>query len=410
MAETKRLKAQSRPGFFAVLCCGLLLMFAAMLSVGPAWAQKSDQPKTLKIGYLLCLSGWYSAFDGMEEGHLKAVAQMINDRGGITVAGQKYNIELVGEDGKSTLDGITAGATRLAYDHKVKFVIGPDAFYSSASSPVFEQNNVLHVSGWVTLRPGEMDASTPYGFLGFNSTMGILQGTVQVIKKEFPNVKKLVLTNPDDGSQDYLLPKIKKVLAAHGYTVVDVVSFSNEMEDFSPVGVKANAIKGYDAIMNINSSPVALGKIVKAVRGLGNEKPIIANQAIPAADILAICGKEAADNVTTSGLIPLAKGNPPLMDEVFNRSGKKPPIFLFNPNGLWVLAKVIQAANSLDPAVVKAKWESLDKVDTLFGTGIVSGDETYGIKHHAVSHPVQYSKLVKGKVVYGGWIPATPVP
>ena len=75
---------------------------------------------------------------------------------------------------------------------------------------------------------------------------------------------------------------MKKVLAASGYTVVDVVTFSNEMEDFSPLAVKANAIKEADAIMNVNSGPVALGKIIKAIRALGNDKPIIANQSVPA--------------------------------------------------------------------------------------------------------------------------------
>ncbi len=62
------------------------------------------------------------------------------------------------------------------------------------------------------------------------------------------------------------------------------------------------------------------------------------------------------------------------------------------------------------PEVVKAKWESMDKVDCLFGTGIFSGDQTYGIKHHAVGHPLPYQKLVNGKVVYGGWIDVGAIP
>ena len=74
------------------------------------------------------------------------------------------------------------------------------------------------------------------------------------------------------------------------------------------------------------------------------------------------------------------------------------------------VAKVIQAANSLDPAVVKAKWETMDKVECIYGTCTFGGDETYGLKHHAVSHPMSYSKLVKGEVVYGGWVDPGPIP
>ncbi len=404
-------KGGRKPAKMIVCAILALALLGALMLPGVGVAQQKSGPaKTLRIGYILCLSGWYSVFDGMEERHLKAVADMINDRGGIAVQGQKYKVELVGEDGKSTMDGISAAATRLVFDDKVKFVIGPDAFFSLGSSPIFEQGKVLHVSGYNSSQPGEMDASTPYGFLGFNCTMGLLGGVMKVMKKDLPNVKKVVLTSADDGAIPYIIPLVKKALAAKGYTAIDVVTFPNEMEDFSPIAAKANAIKDADAYMNLLSSPVAIGGIIKGLRSLGNTKPVICVQTVPVSEILAICGKQAGDNVMVSAFIPLAKGNPPLVDEVFNRTGKKPPMFLLNPNGLWELAKVIQAANSLDPAVVKAKWESMDKVDTLFGPGIVCGDETYGIKHHAVVHPVPYSKLVKGEVVNGGWVEATPVP
>ena len=51
-------------------------------------------------------------------------------------------------------------------------------------------------------------------------------------------------------------------------------------------------------------------------------------------------------------------------------------MFLLNATGFWTLYKVIEAADSLDPAVVKAKWESMDKVDTLFGPGLMGGQES----------------------------------
>jgi branched-chain amino acid transport system substrate-binding protein len=336
---------------------------------------------------------------------------MINDRGGLTIKGEKYMIELVGEDGKSTLDGITAGANRLAYDHQVKFVVGPTGFFSTGSSPVFEPNKILHVSGYVANIPGELDASTPYGFLAFNASIGTTIGALKALKKEYPDVKKLAIVTPDDGAIPYLIPLVKKLMQEKGYTVVgDVVAFPNEMEDFSPIAAKLNAIKDADAVFVENGSPVAVGMIAKGLRALGNNKPVVYQGLSSCKDILAITGKEAANDIITMGLTPLAEGNPPLMDEVYKRSGNKEPIFLFNPNGLWVLAQVIQAADSLDPAVVKAKWETMDTVECLFGTGIFSGDKTYGLKHHALGHPLPYQKLVNGEVIYGGWIDVGPIP
>jgi branched-chain amino acid transport system substrate-binding protein len=404
-------------GLPALLACGaaVLLLVIAVLLPGQAYAQAKEPPvKTLKIGYLLSVSGWFSVFDSAEEQNIKVVAQIINDRGGIKIKGERYNIELVGEDGKSTMDGTAAGATKLAFDHKVKFVAGPMGFFAPASSPVFEQNKILHVSGFNVLQPGDMDASTPFGFLGFNAAMGSSMASMKVIKKEYPNTKKLGVLMADDGSIPYMLPKLKKMMADNGLSLAgDVVPFPNEMEDFTPIAAKLNAIKDADAYFMFLGSPVAVGLVAKSLRALGNDKPLVHQGAPHVKEILSICGKDAANNIISFGPTPHAKGNPPLLDEVYDRSVKIRNLqswYVLTPNGLWVMAKVIQAANSLDPAVVKAKWETMDKVDCLYGTCTFSGDQTYGLKHHAVSHPMSYSKLVKGEVVYGGWVDPGPIP
>jgi len=396
-----------------VVSISLTVMLVSMLLLAAPGAaqQKTSQAKTLKIGCLLTLTGWHSVFDLVEERDLKIVAQIINEKGGLTIKGEKYNIELVAEDGKSTLDGITAAATRLTFDKQVKFVVGPNAFWTMAASPVFEPNKVMHVSGASTTQPGELDSTTPYGFLGHNSSVGGCLIDVQALKREFPNAKKVAIVTPDDGAIPYLVPKLKKILELNGYSVAgDTVGFPNEMIDYSPIAAKLNAIKDADAVYMKNGAPPAGANMIKALRQLGNNKPFVCSILTAGNDLLGIMGKEVATNVIAVGLAPEAPNNPPLVNEIFKRGGQKPPIFLLVPNALWVLTKVIQAADSLDPAVVKAKWESMDKVDTLFGTGIMCGDQTYGIKHHAVSHPWAYQKIMDGKISYGPWIPASVIP
>jgi hypothetical protein len=70
----------------------------------------------------------------------------------------------------------------------------------------------------------------------------------------------------------------------------------------------------------------------------------------------------------------------------------------------------MKAADSIDPEAVKTKWESMDKVDTIYGPGIISGDETYGIKHHAVGNPFAYEIMMNGKVTFGGWVDVGAIP
>ena len=79
-------------------------------------------------------------------------------------------------------------------------------------------------------------------------------------------------------------------------------------------------------------------------------------------------------------------------------------------NSLWVLKQVIEAAQSLDADATKAKWESMDKVETFFGPGKVCGDATQGIKHHLVTHPSPFQALKKGKVVCAGYSEPVVVP
>jgi branched-chain amino acid transport system substrate-binding protein len=394
-------------------CIVLSLIVLAFMTACPSPAPPAE--KTLKIGALLSVTGWYSVIDALEAAEVQAVAGMINDEGGITINGQKYQIELIIEDGKSAFDGITAAANRLVYDKGVKFVVGPTAFFSTASSPVFEQNKVLHVSGYATAQPGELDTSTPHGFLGHNCAVADAVAAVKAMKSEFPDVNKVAIALPDDGAIPYLIPKAKRALELQGYTVVgDTIGYPNEMEDFSPIVAKLNAIKDADAYLLLNGAPPHLGNILKGLRELGNDKPCITSSLVSCNVIAAISGQAAATGAISLAITPHAPGNPPKLDEICDRLGtqyeEQGVIYLMTGNSLWVLGRVIEAAQSLDPTVVKAKWEIMDTVETLFGTGILSGDETYGIKNHAIGHPMPYQKLMNGEVSPGGWVDVGAVP
>lgn len=415
MTGSRYLRAKKSLSFGSIVgALALVTIGIVLLSVNALAEQKAAPAKTLKVGYVLCANGWFRVMDAVEEKNLKITEQMLNEKGGITVQGQRYDIQLVGEDGNSTMDGVAAAATKLVYDHKVKFVVGPQGFFTTASGPVFEQNKILHVSGFNTCQPGELDASTPYGFLGFDGSIGATIATLKVIKKEYPKAKKIAFVTADDGAIPYLMPRVKKLLPQFGLAMSgDTIAFPNEMEDFNPIAVRVNSLKDADICFVLNGSPVAVGLVAKGLRALGNRIPVVHSGVPSCQTIMDIAGKDAADDIISMSITPHAKGNPPLLDEIYDRSKSAEPnpnFYALVPNSLWILTRVIQAANSLDPAVVKAKWETMDKVDCLYGTCTFGGDETYGLKHHAVGHPLAYQKLVKGKVVYGGWVDVGRIP
>ena len=114
-----------------------------------------------------------------------------------------------------------------------------------------------------------------------------------------------------------MMPKVKKILATEGMSVIDTILFPTRWRISARSRTKANSYKDADAYMNLLSSPVGVASIIKGVRALGNNKPFICVQTVPADEILSICGKAAGNNVVTSGIAPNSKGNPALINEVF---------------------------------------------------------------------------------------------
>ncbi len=399
-----------RKGLLAIaLCIGLVLAFAAG-SAGTGQAQTKAGPgKTLRIGSLKALTGFYSFLDGPDSSDVKLMAGMINAKGGVTIKGQRYDIEIVDEDIKSTLEGTTAAATKLVFEKKVKFVTGPAGWFAPAAASVFNPNKVVYSVEWSTAQPGELG---PYGFLGGLGSVNNAMVMLNAGKKEFPNVKKLAIMTADDGSAQFLLAAVKRVLPRNGYTMVgDFIVYSNELQDMSPIAVKLNAIKDADAIFSMATAPPHFANALKALRELGNTKPWIACTIIEPKDLITLAGKAGATNVITVANEPGAPGNPPLYEELYKkRTGGRQIYPVIGPSSLYALVNVIKAADSLDPDVVKAQWEKMSVVETLFGKGINGGDETYGIKHHVLAVPSSYQKAMNGEVTFKGWIEPGPIP
>jgi len=386
-----------------------LLFAGAFFLATPGAAQ---QAKSLKIGALVASSGWFSAIEATDVADLMNMVKIINERGGVTIKGQRYDIEIVTEDTKSTFDGCTAGANRLVFDKKVKFVLGPGGFFGPAAAPVFNPNKVLYVLGYATTQPGALGQGLPYGFLANIGSVGSFTTGCKALKSEFPNAKKVALVLPDDGAVPYLIPAVRRVLTLNGYTEVgEVVAFPNEMQDFSPVAAKLDAIKDADAILQVNGIPSQVGNILKNLRDLGNTKPYVGTAGSGATDITTIAGASAATNLVCLSFTLDDPSNPPLMKELIRRRTEAKTRFMGDyPNLLYVLVNMMKAADSLDVEAVKAKWEKSNIVETLFGTGTVSGDQTYGIKHHAVGYPFPYQRVQDGKIVLTKWVDMGAVP
>lgn len=407
------MKSIKLSSLISIIIFTVWMVLLPIITANQAWAKSEEN--TLRIGMPLSVTGFFSVREVPDMNQTKFAADMINEQGGITVRGKKYRVELILEDCKSTMDGVTASLNKLVYDKKIKFIIGPTAFFAAAAGPVCDPNKVLRVITWCVNTPAEVDSSTPYAFLGGNGSVLTSVAATKFLKKKFPNVKKVAIVTPDDGAVPYVTPIAKKLLAAQGISVVgDVIAYPNEMQDFSPIAAKLNAIKEADAIFMQNGLVPHMGGIIKGLRELGNHKPYAGSLPARIGQVTTIAGTNAMKDVFSIAYTPNDPDMPPVAKEIIKRVvdkyGPGYQLEMSGPNCLWILKEVIEAAQSLDPTVVKRKWESMDEVDTIFGPAKICGDETFGIKHHVVASPQPIQMLKDGGEVSAGWIDLGVIP
>ena len=375
-----------------------------MASVNVAFSQE----KTLQFGWLGSQTGWCSGLDTLNWQGAQLARDMINEKGGITIKGQKYKLELLFEDCKCTTDGTVNSATKLVQDKNIKFIAGLAFWYAAAVKEICDPAKVLRTLIFTCNTPGEIGADTPYNFLANDASFGQAIAMMDYLKKTYPKVKKVVLVTPDDGSIPYLIPTVTKWLQQRGIAVVGkLISYPNEMVDFSPVAAQIVADKEADAVFMVNGLPIHTGNILKGMRELGDNRVFGSSSPSNPKEIVALSGKAGASNFFTIGPVAGAPGTPAFTADLDKRLAKKYGQAILQQfmgfNAVWTMAYAINKAQSIDPLVVKATWEKLDTIDTAFGKGSMGGLKTYGVRH-AVDQLCPVYRLENGEQKFGAWM------
>jgi ABC-type branched-subunit amino acid transport system substrate-binding protein len=384
-----------------------IVLIMALVSL--AFGQESPKDvKTLQFGWLGSQTGWCSGLDVLNWQGAQLARDMVNERGGLTIKGQKYKLELLFEDCKCTTDGTVNSATKLVQDQNIKFIAGLAFWYAAAVKEICDPANVLRTIIFTCNTPGEIGADTPYNFLANDASFGQAIAVMDYLKKAYPKVKKVVIVTPDDGAIPYIIPTITTWLEQRGFTVVGKpISYPNEMTDFSPIAAQVVARKEADAIVMINGMTIHTGNILKGLRELGDNRLYAVSSPTVPKELLALSGKAAATNFVTIGPLPGAPGTPALTAEIDKRLTKKygqaVQQQLMGFNSVWTMAYAINKAQSIDPVAVKEAWEKLDTIDTSFGRGSMGGLKTYGIRH-AVDQPCPVYHIENGEPKFGAWM------
>ncbi len=382
--------------FFGVMC--LVLVSA----VQPSMAAE----KTLKIGGLFCLTGFGSGAEAYISQGAKLSEEWVNNTGGLTIKGEKYKVELVMEDMKGTADGTVAAATKLVFDHKVKFIVGLVVPYMvQAAGTVTEPAKVLRVALYNCGMPSEYGPTTPYMFLNYDATIEGMSSSLQFLKEAYPKAKTVTYVIPDDGSVPYLDKIFRQKASALGIQVAATEKWAHTIEDFTPVITKVLASKP-DAIAFANGWPQATGSMLKVSREMGFKGPIFGGNYDDAYQIKEIAGKAASTDFFIHQVDLDSPEMTPMIKEIVKmakaKHGKTYGMHVFGFNAMYVLKQAIEKAQSIDPTAVKDTWEKMTAIDTIYGPGKMGGLKTYGI-NHTVCAPCPIVRLMDGEVKWAKW-------
>lgn len=387
--------------------CLIIVAGALSLVMGCATIQGTKEPKVARIGFLAGLTGFGS--EGLVLGWQGAqlAEEWINEQGGVTVGGQTYMIELVSADTGGNPETTKAAAARLIRDESLNLIAGgvmPHII--SSATTVTEEAGVILVPWYNCASPMELGPDTPNTFLSHIGSVGGAIAGFSFLKEAYPDAKTVTIIIPNDGSIPFLGPIVARQAKAEGYEVLgEVIGWDIDTVDFTSV-ISEALEREPDSMALINGWPAAVGSMLKAARERGFGGPVF-SPFHPGPDVREIAGIEASTHYFTVAFPFEGSDVPPLVSEISQRAkaeyGFVHYYHIGGFNAVYVLLKVIEAAQSIDPDDIRETWEKMDSIETVYGSGRMGGKSTYGIKH-AVNHSAAIQTMMNGEVEHVKWI------
>ena len=392
----------------------MVLFIALTILPAVGFCDEKEASKTLTIGCVAGLTGFSSGSERAIEQGSRLAVDYVNNRGGLTINGQKYLIKVVTEDHKSTSEGAAAAATKLVYSDKVKFIAGATMpFTNIAINSVTTPNQVLQAAVWSLGSPAEYGPRTPYKFITMNGAVEGMETMLAFLAEAHPEIKTIAVLHPDDGTVPFIQQHLERVAEKYGIKLAGkVIPFAMDTVDYTSVTKKVIA-RNADAIGITAGWPTMLAGVLKIARQAGYKKPIWASTYMPAEDVPKIAGKAASHLFYHHGLLANDPLNDPMVKELERmikaKYSEQPPIYwvALGFDNMWMLLQAIEAAQSTDPTEVRAKWEKMDTMKSLWGgVAHLGGMKTYGIRH-TVTHPIPIIGLMNGEIKTMKWIDFT---
>ena len=360
----------------------------------------------LKIGALINTTGWFAAIDYNNQIEMETLCKYYNDQGGIDIGGTKYQLELVVEDGGSDAEGIRSAAQRLV-DAGVQYVVETNDVWVEGAIDIFENAHVMNIMAQNNMNHGVMNADTQYSYSFSDACTSQFPAALDVIKENYPEVKSVVYACDDNGVNAEQAALVKENAERVGIEYIDSpVIYDGETTDFSSIALKIVS-SGADAFIG-NGTPDNIAALIKEVRSAGSDMVCAAVITLGPGVLIGGSGLSDLSGVFTFGSdIATPEHNTDTFNEIYKLfvdTYGEDNATAWNGAALdclYNLLQLMQGAGSTDVEAVRTYFDGVDTIETLFGTGVRCGQETFGTAH-LIAHPSHAMKAENGEIVYMG--------
>ena len=329
------------------------------------------QVKTLKVGHLF---GLQNPLGLNSLKLLEAVTVLINEKGGLVIGGEKYRIELISHDTKSSPEIGRAGAEKMVYQDKVKFILGDPT--ADAWISVTEENKA--VVTLFTPSPAVLKPDLKYTFqASFLNTAALINWSW--FSNRNPKVKRIGCLFNDNLPGHADAKQIEMISRILGLQMVGTVFYPEGTTDFSAMATRIKSANP-DVFTTAGGGPLEQVLSLKAMRQAGWQgpyfgyRPLVPGLWSKIAPIDMLEGSFFAmsdiDTSIFSGA-PLSRVSQEIRDAYIAKYGNWDYPLVDMTVTWYLLRAAVESAQSIDPDKLAAVIGNGLKYDTPFGPAMM---------------------------------------
>ena len=384
----------------------LVLMVGLDILMNPL--RVSAEMKTLKIGRMAALTGGGASWGIPIVKTSQCYWDLVNQKGGLEVAGERYKVELVIYDDKYSIGEARSIAEKLIFRDKVKYITGPMGTPTTqVVAPYCDENKVIMI--------GEA-AGTPLNQHSFHGIRGSSQASMVLcmgIAQKHPEWKRFACMGPDDATGwKQTADDIQFINEVCKGQVVALEFFPRGTKDFYPLLTKLRATNP-DVVMTDGAATVEQAMLMKQAAELG-WKTNWANHGMYDVNVmLGVAPKEAIEGAISNAVIHEPPDAPKEIldwkEKYIARHGQfdETSIMWYTPCAF--LEATFRKAKSIAVEDFLASAENLGKFKSLLGEAYLGGKARRGW-NHGVCEPITYTQIRDGNLSVFAKIPAIDPP